>query len=113
MILYLPISAWQCGLAVSIWCLSSGFLLVRGVAAQRNFNAVRLFAGGAAKVLDGEGRWQPVALTGGSVLAGRFAWLRFRDQSGRLFQELMGTDRRQNREWRRLHIIWRFIGVVS
>lgn len=109
----LPFS-WQWRSVLSAAWIAFAFNELRLLcAAQHRFCGVRVFAGGSAEILDCDGHWQSAECLAGSVLVHRVAWLRLQSVDGRIYQELIRGDRRQSREWRRFHIIWRFIGVAS
>jgi len=51
------------------------------------------------------------SIEAGSVVLWHFAWLRFRTENGRRHVELMRRKTAQNKDWRRLQVIWRHLGA--
>ncbi len=93
--------------AAAVWAGSvlREVLLLRR--AWRNCRAIRLSPGGSVTVLGEDAEWRPGQLVSGGLLLPRFGWLRLRTGTAPAFAELVRGDRRKNRDWRRLHVIWR------
>ena len=107
----LPMKAtWQVltGIAWSASVLRELQLLHR---AWTNCRRVRMSADGACAILGRDGEWRPGRLVSGGVLLARIGWLRLQASGGPVFAELVHGERRTNRDWRRLHVIWRHIGM--
>ncbi len=83
-----------------IKALRSGWRRVRGV---------RFFATGDVEIRDRSGTWTPVELADGSILLRRLGWLRLIADDGAALHELVRGHCRADREWRRLHVIWRHV----
>ena len=75
----------------------------------RRAHGVRLLADGGAEVRDRSGRWAAAELAGGSMLLRRLGWLRLVTADGERIHELVSGSCREDREWRRLHVIWRHV----
>ena len=75
----------------------------------RRSHGLRIVATGEVEVRDRHGNWALAQLADGSVLLRRFGWLRLVAADGTRIHELIRGSRRDNREWRRLHVIWRHV----
>ena len=75
----------------------------------RRSHGVRVFATGEIEVRDREGNWALAELADGSVLLRRLGWLRLVTADGAQIHELVRGSCREDREWRRLHVIWRHV----
>jgi hypothetical protein len=94
-----------------VWVLIGRFELRRLEQGFDACKAVRIHSSGEAMILCNDDNWVPARLMTGSVLLRRLAWIRLKDQSGRIFVELISGDARQSQNWRRLQVIWRHIGA--
>ncbi len=72
-------------------------------------DGVRFHAGGDVEVLVPGDGWRPGALADGSVLLRRFGWIRLVADDGTRIHELVRGSCREDRHWRRLHVIWRHV----
>ena len=72
-------------------------------------HGVRFLASGDVEIRSGSGAWEQAELADGSVLLRRFGWLRFSTNDGTGVQELIRGCCRKDRDWRRLHVIWRHV----
>ena len=70
---------------------------------------VRFLADGDVEIRDNGGTWTPAELADGSVLLRRIGWLRLIAADGTAIHELVRGSCREDREWRRLHVIWRHV----
>jgi len=66
---------------------------------------------GQFAVLKNSEYWVPASLMTGSVLLRKLGWVRLKDESGRVFVELVRGDARLSHDWRRFQVIWRHIGA--
>ena len=94
------------------WCGVAAFELQRLRRSTRDCTAFRVMADGTAAVRTNAGNWQSASLTAGSVLLRRCGWLRLRTASGRVVLQPVRGGARNNREWRRLQVIWRAVGAL-
>lgn len=101
---------WR-ALAALVWLLLNGRDLSLIVKGYKRCRRIRIEHGGAVELLVPDGNWAPATLLAGSVVLRRIAWLRFETQDGRRFAELMCRKKAQNKEWRRLQVIWRHLGA--
>jgi len=72
---------------------------------------IRIDCDGNMEILRHGGDWVAATLASGSVVLPRLVWLRYRDPEGRVYGELLSGRRRQNRAWRRFHVIWKHLGA--
>ncbi len=70
---------------------------------------VRLYADGSVDIRSDGGAWESAELADGSILLRRFGWLRLVAADGAPIHELVRGGCREDREWRRLHVIWRHV----
>ena len=93
------------------WLLFSGWEMRRIRNGYVRCRRLRLSAGGEMLWLDTEGNWHPAQLLPGSVLLRRVGWIRWDDERGRQYGELLRGKCRESDDWRRLQVIWRHIGA--
>ncbi len=93
------------------WLLFSGWELRRICHGYARCRRLRLSAGGELSRLDGAGNWHLARLLPGSVLLRRVGWIRWDDERGRQYAELLLGRCRESDDWRRLQVIWRHIGA--
>ncbi len=70
---------------------------------------IRLYATGDVEIRGDSGGWESAELADGSILLRRFGWLRLVASDGARIHELVRGSCRDDREWRRLHVIWRHV----
>jgi hypothetical protein len=107
LIAILPLGAVARACMAVLWCATTTWELAGIVRAWRNCQAMRLTPDGDLVVLGGDREWHAAALAPGSVLLPRIGWMRLRVDGGPPFGELVRGERRCDRSWRRLHVIWR------
>ncbi len=99
------------GVLAAAWTLSV-VRETRGLQrAWRTCHGIRVFPGGAVEILGPDDDASPGRLVGGGVLLGRLGWIRLQRHDGPVFAEPICGDRRRDRDWRRLHVIWRHFGA--
>ena len=96
-------------LAGSAWALISGLEMALRRRGWRRCDRIRFLGNGEIAVRDGSGDWANARLLDGSVLLRHFGWLRLKTCDGTTIHELVRGHCRQDRDWRRLHVIWRHI----
>jgi len=99
--------------ASAAWLLFSGWELYRIRQGHAHCRRLRLSAGGEMLRLDADGNWHPAGILPGSVLLRRVGWIRWHDETGRQYAELLRGRCRESDNWRRLQVIWRHIGAMS
>ncbi len=95
--------------AVVVWAVFSCRELVLLRRGWQRCRGVRLLANGDVEIRSGNGAWEQARLEDGSVLLRRFGWLRLSTNDGTGVQELICGCCRGDRDWRRLHVIWRHV----
>ncbi len=75
----------------------------------RHFGGARFFANGDVEIRNSSGDTTPASLADGSILLRRIGWLRLVADDGTLVHELVRGSCREDRDWRRLHVIWRHV----
>ena len=109
LVLSLP-PVWR-ALAALVWLLLNGRELFLIAKAHKRCRRIRIGQGGDVELLAPDGNWTQARLVSGSVVLRKIAWLRFETQNGRRSAELMCCKYAQNKEWRRLQVIWRHLGA--
>ena len=97
------------GLAIA-WTLLAAHQL-RGLA--RYYAGARkivVHADGSATVGVGDHTWHAATILPGSIVLDRVAWLRIGIDGAPTGGELLAGNARENKEWRRLQVIWRHLG---
>ena len=102
------VPAWARFPALVFWVALSfrEFVVLRR--GWRRCHRVRFLANGGVEIRDG-GLWKPAGLADGSVLLRRLGWLRLVTDDGAVIHELVRGSCRADRDWRRLHVIWRHV----
>lgn len=103
------VPGWARLLALVAWIVFSCRELVLLRRGWRRFHGIRFLANGDVEVRSRDGSWEPAELADGSILLRRFGWLRLVADDGTGVQELVRGSRREDRDWRRLHVIWRHV----
>ena len=111
LIAMLPVQGPLCALLALAW----GVSVLREIVIQQRAWArtarIRVSAGGDVSILGPDDEWRPAELVAGSILLRRFGWIRLRSAGEPAFGELLRGDCRGDRNWRRLHVIWRHFGA--
>ena len=110
LIVTLPFDAAARAAMLIPWCAFTIRELLVLYRAWRNCLAIRITADGGAAVLGADDEWRTAELISGSVLLSRLGWIRLRVAGGPCFGELLRGRRREDRDWRRLQVIWRHFG---
>ena len=97
--------------AAALWLASGARELVVLRRGHGRVECLRLLQDGSARVRGPDGCWFAATLAPGSVVLGRYAWLRFEVDGGGKLAELLQRRGRQNESWRRLQVIWRHLGA--
>jgi hypothetical protein len=107
----LPVAAnWRIA-ALLLWALICGRDLWLIAIAYRSCVRIRIEHTGNMLVYAGDNCCSRATLGAGSVVLRDFAWLRFRAENGRRHVELLRRRTSQNKDWRRLQVIWRHLGA--
>lgn len=107
----LPFGVHWRGLLMLAWALLLGRDLWRIAAGFSHCARIRVEPGGTLLVYDADECCSLATLQPGSIVLGRAAWLRFQDSDGRRHVELLRRKTVQNKDWRRLQVIWRHLGA--
>ena len=111
LIVTLPVQGPLRGLLALVWSASvlREILFLRHAWAR--CRRIRVAADGGVSLLDDDDEWRPAELLTGGILLRRIGWIRLRAAGEPAFGELLRGSRRDDRDWRRLHVIWRHIGA--
>lgn len=85
-------------------------LIARG---YKDCERIQVDASGVAQVFDAQGRCRTATIDSGSMVLGRFAWLRLQGPKGLRHSELLGRDAARVHDWRRFQVIWRHLGAAA
>ncbi len=111
MILLMPIRwPWRV-LAAIAWLATSTHDLVVIRKGYRQCRRIRIQHDGGVLLLSPQGCWFPATIVSGSIVLRGAAWLRFEDDNGQRFAELIRRKRPHFEAWRRLQVIWRHLGA--
>lgn len=113
LIVTLPFAPWLRLFAGLVWVAWSIAELRRFRNGYGQVFSIRVMAGGAIELRNGEQEWVEARLQNGSVLLRRYAWLRLKLPDGGHFAELIRGNSRESQQWRRLQVIWRHIGALE
>ncbi len=97
--------------AALVWLIMNGQELVLIAKGYKRCRRIRIGHGGDVELLGPDGSWMPATLVSGSVVLRKYAWLRFKTREGQRCAELVRAKSTQNKEWRRLQVIWRHLGA--
>lgn len=111
MILALPVAfLWRVAGAL-LWLLSATREIRVIANGYKRCQRMRIEYNGDMQVTMPDGCCLPATLLAGSVVLRKIAWLRFEAQNGQQFAELIRGRSPQNKDWRRLQVIWRHLGA--
>ena len=104
-------------LAAAIWSILLGAQWFLISSAHKRFRCVRIHHDGVAQLLDQRGEWQAAIICKECIVLSKFAWLKLKPTQGGTYFELVRGNARgispQNKQWRRLQVIWRHLGAVG
>lgn len=112
LILLMPVHVALRVTGAALWVIASSIEFLRLQRAYARYCGLRVRYDGAVHLRERGGDWQAASLLPGSLLLRRLAWIRLRSEHGEVFAELLYGTRRDSRDWRRLHVIWRHIGAT-
>ena len=101
---------WRCATAL-VWTLLNTRQLNVIARGHKHCRLIRIRSDGTVSLLTPDGCWISATILGGSVVSGKFAWLRFEAENGQHFAELLRQKWSGNKDWRRLRVIWRHLGA--
>lgn len=107
LILLLPIDGGLRSVLAIAWSCAGARDVRARLAGAGQLNRIRLTATGEVHALDVDANWRRVTILPGSLVTGRFAWLRLRLADGSSYAELLTGDARQSRDWHGLQLVWR------
>ncbi len=95
--------------AFAVWAVLSWRELAMLQGGWRRCHRIRLAADGNVEVRNGSGAWERAELADGSIVLRRYGWLRLEMDDGAVIHEPVRGNCRADRDWRRLHVIWRHV----
>lgn len=101
---------WR-ALASLFWALFSARELFNMVAGYQRIRRICIDSDGSVELLMVEGERVPATLLAGSIVLPTLAWLRLQAHDGRCSCELIRSKSSQDKQWRRLQVIWRHLGA--
>jgi len=102
--------SWRLLFAVA-WAVLVGKDLLAILRGFRHCSRIRFIHTGELQISAAGSCCAAATLESGSLVLRRFAWLRFRTEDGRRHVELLRRKMAQNKDWRRLQVIWRHLGA--
>lgn len=96
---------------VFAWSAGVTWELTRLRRAYAGCRALRFSSEGDIAVLGHDLEWHTAAMASGGLLLRRVGWIRVTSGPGDTFGELVCGNCRLDRNWRRLHVIWRHVGA--
>lgn len=107
----LPVAgAWQLW-GTAAWMVIGGRDLWLIAAGYKQCARIRLHHDGSVQTWTVNGGCEAAVLCAGSVVTRRFAWLRIELAHARRPAVLLRRKTAQNKDWRRLQVIWRHLGA--
>jgi len=97
--------------AIGFWMLVCGRDLWLITAGYKHCARIRIEHTGNMLVFASDDCSSVATIGAGSIVLWNFAWLRFRSESGRRHVELIRRKTAQDKDWRRLQVIWRHLGA--
>ncbi len=110
-ILSATIAAYWRLLASVIWLVFSARELIKLHAGHKRIRRIRINPDGSAELVTNEGEQLPATLLAGSIVLPTLAWLRLESHDGFRSCELIHGKSPQDKQWRRLQVIWRHLGA--
>jgi len=98
-------------LASAIWLVFSARELLNIVAGHKRIRRIHIDSDGSVELVTNEGEQLPAKLLAGSIVLPTLAWLRLEAHDGRRSSELIHGKNAQDKQWRRLQVIWRHLGA--
>jgi hypothetical protein len=111
LIAYLPFPLLVKMVGVLTWSVCVTWELTRLANAYAACRALRFSSEGDIAVQAHDLEWHTAAIASGGLLLRRVGWIRVTTGSGDTFGELVCGNCRLDRNWRRLHVIWRHVGA--
>ena len=109
--LLLPL-AWDFKLpGTAAWCILGArdlWLITRG---YKRCERIRVHHDGAVQVWAPDGHCIAATLGAGSIVTNGLAWVRIRPRGGGRYGLLLRCKAAENKDWRRLQVIWRHLGA--
>ena len=101
---------WR-AVAALVWLVMNGRELALMAKGYKRCRRIRIGYGGDVELLGRDGGWMSATLVSGSVVLRKYAWLRLETGEGLRFAEPVRAKNAQNKDWRRLQVIWRHLGA--
>jgi hypothetical protein len=112
-ILTLPVQAAWRAVAAALWLAQNARGLHLIAQGNKRCQRIRIAHNGEVDIMIAGKFGTSARLVAGSIVMHGFAWLRFESEDGQRFAELLRGRSPQNKDWRRLQVIWRHLGAGS
>jgi hypothetical protein len=113
----LSIDARLGALGATVWTLQGSIQWRLISSAHKRFRGLRIHCDGVAELLDNGGVWHAAIICKECIVLSTFAWLKLRPVGGGTYFELVRGNARgnssENKQWRRLQVIWRHLGTAG
>jgi hypothetical protein len=98
--------------AAAVWALWGGMQWFLITSAYKRYQRVRIYSDGTAELMDRAGHWHPAAVCDDCIVLATYAWLKLKPAPGGTYCELMRAASSENKQWRRLQVVWRHLGTA-
>ena len=95
--------AWGILGARDLWLIASGY---------KRCECIRIHHDGSVQVRSPDGACISATLAAGSIVTTGLAWVRIRGCRGGEYRLLLRRKAAENKDWRRLQVIWRHLGAA-
>lgn len=95
-------AAWLAVGGRDLWLIAKGY---------KQCEHIRVHHDGSVQVRAADGRCVTATLSAGSIVTAGLAWLRIELPGGRQYRLLLRGKAMENKDWRRLQVIWRHLGA--
>ena len=107
----LPIGTPAKGLAIAAWIAVGGRDLWLIASGNKQCRRIRLHYDGSIEAWSRDAHCAAARLGAGSIVLPTIAWLRIEFEGGGNVGVLLRRKAAQNKDWRRLQVIWRHLGA--
>ena len=98
----LGVASWLAVGSRDLWLIAAGY---------KRCARIRLHPEGSVQIFSYRGHAAAATLCAGSIVTAGFAWLRIELAGGRRLGLLLRRNASENKDWRRLQVIWRHLGA--
>jgi hypothetical protein len=108
----LPVDVRLRAFAATVLALWGGAQWLLITSAHKRYRRVRIDSDGTAALLHRGGEWHAAIICDDSIVLANYAWLKLKPAPGGTYCELMRAVSSEDKQWRRLQVIWRHLGTA-